>query len=210
LSFGETVRAKAAATMNPDAPLTPSAKACSWCPAANMPGRKGGCPAHHQWMAEQIDLKFSDLDIADELGTEWTPPHVAFMTPDRKTHLARIKTSIVNWLEYIHAEVLQERINNGPAFGMKAVHGRRPPRKWSSPEAAEAYLAQTIAEDQIFAKKLISPTQTESILGKGKPIPRALVEQGNPKPILVPVEDKRPALQTFDEKFDETDDPLSP
>lgn len=205
LAFGETVRAKAAATFDPNAPLTPSKKACAWCPAANIEGRIGGCPAHHQMMAEAIDLKFSELDIADELGIEWKPPQVGFMTPERKAHLARVKTTIVNWLEYIHADVLQERIDQGPAFGVKAVHGRRPARKWIAPEPAEAFLTEVLPADQVFTKKMISPSQAESIFGKGRPIPRALVDQGNPKPILVPVEDKRPALQTLDDRFDDVE-----
>jgi hypothetical protein len=211
LAFGEELAVKAKLTEDPDAPLIPSDKGCLWCPAANMPGRHGGCPAHHQWMADNIDLRFEDLDELESLGVDWQPPKLTNLTPERRAHIVRAKSQIEKWLEKLHADELATRIAHGPSNGLKAVAGRRPPQKWRDDATAEAYLAQRVDDpEKIFTRKLISPSQGEKMLGfkKDNHFPSALVDRGTPKPVLVPEADKRSPLQSVDDKFDDEDDDL--
>ncbi len=207
--YGEFLRERARATNVENAPLVPGHKQCEWCPAANVPGRAGGCPAHHEWIADIIHLKFEALDEMDELGADWTPPSYHRLTPERRSHIVRQKSAIERWLSRLHADELAARITGGPSCGLKAVYGRRPPQKWRDPVTAEAFLEQKINDrDKLFIRKLISPTQGEKLAGykKGQHFPAALVDRGEPKPVLAPEADSRPAIRTVDEMFDDEDD----
>ena len=211
LAFGEQLAVKAKLTEDPCAPLVPSSYGCQWCPAANLPGRLGGCPAHHEWLANTIDMKFGDLDEMDALGLDWQPPSIESLTPERRAHIVRQKSMIEKWLDKLHADELATRIAHGPSNGLKAVAGRRPPQKWREESTAEAYLEQRIKDrEKIFTRKLISPSQGEKLLGfkKDEHFPSALVDRGEPKPVLVPESDKRPPLLTVDQRFDNETDEL--
>jgi hypothetical protein len=208
LALGEHIKVRAALTKIDGAPLTPGDKQCQWCPAANLPGKPGGCTAHHEWMAEQIDMKFDTLDKLDAVGVDWAPPRIHSLTPERKVHIVRVKSTVEKWLEKLHADVIADGLANRPTPGLKVVEGRNPPRKWRDAVPAEAWLEQRLGPDKIFNRKLISPKQSEKLLGKGKEPPNALVERGSPKPILVPLEDARPAVKSIDDKFDAMSDEI--
>lgn len=203
LEFGKTLKIKAAATLEDGAPLLPSEKACLWCPAANIPGRAGGCPAHAEWLAGKIDMDFEALDNCALLGIPWQPPIVSALTPERLIEISLAKSSIEKWLEYCHAQALQHLMNHGPLGGYKAVSGRRPPRKWRDTGAAEAFMRQMLPSKSPFNPKLKTPAQAEKEVSKTYEIPTAFVERGQAKPTMVPVEDARPALWTVEDEFDE-------
>jgi hypothetical protein len=195
LKFGEEVKVRAELTLKPNAPLIPGRKQCAWCPAANLPGRQGGCPAHH---ADMLDLiGFEDLDAPEP----WKPPVVESMTFERRLKVAEHMTGISQWLEYIHASVLQDLLDEGPKGGKKAVLGRNPPRKWRDQRAAEAFIRQKNILP--FNQKLKTPKQIEKAIGRGYEIPQALVERGSPKPIIVPAEDARDAIRPLGAEFED-------
>lgn len=156
-------------------------------------------------MVDEINLKFSDLDICDELEIEWQPPKVEAMTPERLVRLSLSKKSIEKFLEYAHAQALQHLIDHGPIGGQKAVSGRQPPRKWADPDAGEAFMRQKLISADPFNKKLKTPAQVEKEVGSKYQVPTALVEQGRPKPAMVPVEDDRPAIRPIESRFDDVD-----
>lgn len=208
LKWGEWVKHRAELTKRADAPLTAGEKQCRWCPAANVPGRPGGCPEHHKWMASVIDLRFEALDKAEKAGELWKPPHYRDLTPERKSHIVRVKTAIVQWLEKLHADVIADGLSNADTPGLKVVDGRRPATKWRDPIVAQAYLEQKLPTAKVFTKKLITPKQAGSALGKGVELPTALIERGEPKPILVPIEDARPRRASVDDKFDDDNEIL--
>ena len=205
LAFGETLKEKASATLDENAPLCASKAACTWCPAANMPGRQGGCPAHAKWQLDQIELDFEDLDEAAASGTPWTPPPVEGLTPERLVQISLAKSGLEKFLEYAHAKALQHIMDYGPTGGQKVVLGRRPPQKWRNADAAEAFMCQQLPSANPFNKKMKTPTQAAAEMGKKYEIPAALVERGQPKPIMVPVEDARPSIMTLESEFDEQD-----
>ncbi len=205
LAFGETLKEKASATLDENAPLCASKAACTWCPAANMPGRQGGCPAHAKWQLDQIELDFEDLDEAAASGTPWAPPPVEGLTPERLVQISIAKSGLEKFLEYAHAKALQHIMDYGPTGGQKVVLGRRPPQKWRNADAAEAFMCQQLPSANPFNKKMKTPTQAAAEMGKKYEIPAALVERGQPKPIMVPVEDARPSIMTLESEFGEQD-----
>lgn len=203
LKRGEKIKLAAAQCDSPDAEFTPGEKQCKWCPAANVAGRPGGCPAHAKAQLDQLDLDFDGIDeIEDE--ESWQPPIVSELSAERLIKLAIAKKSIEGFLEYAHAQALQHLIDSGPSEGRKAVYGRNPPRKWRDEKAAEAFMRQKNVEP--FNKKLKSPAQGEKLVAKGYEIPQALITQGDPKPVIVAVEDKRPAIRPIEDEFDDVEE----
>lgn len=184
LAFGETLKQKASATLDENAPLCASKAACTWCPAANMPGRQGGCPAHAKWQLDQIELDFEDLDEAAASGTPWAPPPVEGLTPERLVQISLAKSGLEKFLEYAHAKALQHIMDYGPTGGQKVVLGRRPPQKWRNADAAEAFMCQQLPSANPFNKKMKTPTQAAAEIGKKYEIPAALVERGQPKAVV--------------------------
>ena len=203
LSYENFFRTRAAMVDDPNAEFTPGHEQCKWCPAANVPDRPGGCPAHAKWAVESIDLDFEELENAALVGVEWQPPVVEMLTPERLVHIALNKSNITKFLEYAHAQALTHLMNYGELAGQKAVLGRAPPRKHASEAASEAFLKQKLPSGDPFTKKLKSPAQAEKEIGSKYEFPRALIEQGQPKPIMVPVEDKRTALRTVESEFED-------
>lgn len=203
LAYGEQIKIDAAKTEDPNACFTPTVKGCLWCPAANVPDRPGGCPAHAEWLLEQIDLDFSQLDEAEDFGVVWQPPRVEGLTPERLIQISLAKSGIEKFLEYAHAQGLQYLMERGPIAGQKAVHGRRPPRKPRNEKAFEAFLRQKLPSADPFNKKLKTASQAEKEIGGKYEIPEALVERGTPKPVMVPVGDARPAIAVIEDEFDD-------
>ena len=102
------------------------------------------------------------------------------------------------WVKAIRAKVEKELLAGRPVAGYKLVQGRKPARAWSDEAKAEAALKRMrIKSDQMYERTLISPTTAEKLL-KAEPKRwakvSALVTQGEGKPSVAPVTDKRPAL----------------
>lgn len=206
LKEGDRIKKAAALVRDPNAPRVASDLACKWCPAANVPGRPGGCEAHAKWVAAKIDMEFTDLDTCSLTGQPWEPPKVGAMTPERLIEISLAKSSIEKWLEFCHAQALQHLMDRGPINGFKAVEGRRPPRKWRDAGAAEAFMRQQLPSGDPFNPKIKTPGQAEKEIGKTYEIPAALVERGQPKPAMVPVGDARPAIRALEDEFEDQDD----
>ncbi len=201
LEFGEWVRERAAATLDPNAPCTPSQEACLWCPLSRM---ENACPEYEAWNLEFLGLDFEDLD-ALEAGDDLELPDVDGITPERRRTINAHAHIIKKWLDRLHASEIADVLEKGELCGVKAVAGRRGKRKHVDEDNSEAWLRkQGYSDDQIFNKKLIGFTLLDKLVGKGK-FPNSLVVQGNSNPVLVPVEDERPAL-VGDYEFDNLDD----
>lgn len=183
--------------------FNPNSKSCQWCPAANEPGRPGGCPAHAKWVSDMIDLDVDDLDKLDE-DEPWTPPDLEQWTPERIAKVAVNKSAISKFIDYCTAMTLDHALRVGPIGGVKAVAGRAGHRKWANPGAAEVFMKGAGVDP--FNKVLKSPAQVAKVLGKKKPVPESLIERNEPKPILAPVADKRPAVKALSEEVDDLDE----
>lgn len=199
-AYGRKVINAAKEVDSDEACFTPGEEQCRWCPAANVPGRPGGCPAHSDDMMSSVELTFDDLD-----GPEvWTPPIVDGMTIERLIQIHDKASGIKKWLDYCHARVIQHLLDEGPTGGKKAVYGRRPARKWASLGAAEAFMLQKLPSTSTpFNKKLKSPSQLEKEVGKKYEVPLSLLDIGEPKPTVTDIDDDRPAITALVDDFDD-------
>jgi hypothetical protein len=189
--FGNTLKAKVELTNDPNAPRIAGEKQCYWCP-----GKTLGCPEYEIYNLDLLSAKLPDLDNeCDELAL----PEV--MTPQRRSYLLRHKKMIEDWLERHHAAAIDDALMGKPVPGLKAVYGRRPPRKWSDEETASSFLSERLSAEQIFTRKLITPTKLEKLEPKVFADASKLMERGDPKPVLVSELDSRPAIETYASKL---------
>ena len=107
------------------------------------------------------------------------------------------------WASDIRAYALEAAINHGKHWnGFKLVAGRSN-RKYAD-EDAVAETAKAAGYHDIYSQSLISITEMERIMGKAKfnEILGDLVEKPQGKPSLVPLSDKRPAINVSSAKID--------
>lgn len=164
--------------------LTPGPKQCQWCKA------KGACPAY----AEQAQATaLADFDVVEE-----TPKPLVAAMSDEEIAAAYAKVDWVKaWVEAVSDEAFRRAMSGQELPGLKLVQGRAGARRWSDEEQAEIVLKRArLKADEMYNKKLISPTQAEKIL-KDKPRvwhkAAKLVTQSEGKLHLAPADDKRPA-----------------
>lgn len=198
LAFGETARAAAEASADPDAPLI-AGEGCRYCPAAKQPG---GCPALDAFNLALLGLAAEDMD-ADRDPSPLDSP----ITRERRSYLIRFRPALKAWLDKLEADALAEAVAGEAVPRFKAVMGRRPARKWLDDAAAEKKLTDELGDDAI-ERKVKSPAKIEKDLGRTEFADRfgSLVDLGKPTPILVSEDDKRPALVNFDKAIDELTD----
>lgn len=207
LAFGEWIKERAEATRAPHPPRTASEKGCYWCRRRKQPpteqGAVSGCKTYDAFNLAMLEAEFDDLDGC-EFDELILPGHNR-LTDERRAFLLRHRSMIEKWLDGIHADVLSTAQATGNAGGLKAVAGKPGRRVWLDAGAAEKAIVPLLGAKS-FTQKLITPTQCGKAISKedyerfvGQHVDRAA-----PKPILVPIEDERPALLTVDE-FEDLD-----
>lgn len=107
---------------------------------------------------------------------------------------------LVSWVNDIKEYALQQALSGTTYDGYKVVEGRANRRYIN--EQAVADVVSTNGYDP-YEKKLLSITAMTSLLGKAKfnKLLGGLVEKPQGKPTLVPISDKRQALNTASEDF---------
>ena len=114
-------------------------------------------------------------------------------------HLATIKS----WCDSVarHAEKLA--LSGVPIEGYKLVTSRTN-RKWADEQEAIRVMGM-LTNEPVYSRKPISPSKAITMLGKNCDGVNALIGKPEGKPTLVPVSDKRPALEAT-AGFDAIDD----
>lgn len=114
-------------------------------------------------------------------------------------HLATIKS----WCDSVarHAEKLA--LSGVPIEGYKLVTSRTN-RKWADEQEAIRVMGM-LTNEPVYSRKPISPSKAITMLGKNCDGVNALIVKPEGKPTLVPVSDKRPALEAT-AGFDAIDD----
>jgi hypothetical protein len=194
--------------------LVPGEKQCRFCDA------KATCPAVEKLVVDSVLGDFLDLTgqpeptPADRLATEVaTVP-----APDDLDRLAKLyakKDLVIDWAKAI-AAAFEARLLAGEKHPeWKCVNGRRGNRAWRDEREAEATLkSMRLKHDEMYEYSLISPTKAETLVQKvdkkgevkpgeeAKPIGQrqwkkliGLITQPPGSPTVVPVTDKRPALE---------------
>ena len=113
---------------------------------------------------------------------------------------------LIKWSNAILAYATDAAVNHGKRWeGFKVVEGRSV-RKYKD-ESSAARAAEAAGYTDIFDKKLITPTQMEKLMGKKAfmEILGNLVVKPPGKPTLVPLSDKRPAIQASNAQAEFTD-----
>lgn len=208
LAFGEEAMRAAEATRAPNPPRVASYDGCLWCKRRQQPpsepGALSGCKTYDAFNLALISAEFEDLD-----GGEFDDLQVPCnLTPDRRAYLLRHRSMLDRWLDGIHADTLRDALGGQDAGGLKAVAGKQGRRVFADKDKAKGALVPLLG-DRSFNMVLITPTEAGRRISSedyGKFI-APHVKRADPKPILVPVEDERPALLTADEFEDlpETD-----
>jgi hypothetical protein len=182
-AFGEEIKAAAAQTEQPDAPLI-AGEHCTFCRAS------GGCSA----------LAELSLALAREMFLAVDQP----LSPERIGRLLQQADTLRSWLKALEAEALRLAREGTPIPGFKLAN-RRGHRAWINPEAALARLSETYAVDSdlLAPRALISPAQVEKVVKretKQKVDLSELVRVPELGPRLVP--DGTPGGDAFEEALE--------
>jgi hypothetical protein len=206
-AIGEWIKERAALTFDKNAPCEPSKEACTWCPASK---KIGACPEHETWQLAQFELDVMDLDDVEDFDAELTMPDVTTLTDSRVKVLYQHRAMMRKFIDRVEAEVIgAAKAGEGDRFGMKLVSGKRSKRKHKDEFDSEMWLFDAgFSDEQIINKQLKTVAQLDKVCGRGK-FPQELIIGGEPQPVVVPIEDARPALQAanfIDEEVDDLDD----
>lgn len=197
LEFENVLREAAAATEAPDAPLKPG-EWCRFCPAAAI------CPA----------LRAKANAIATQGFTEMAEPEK--MSPAALAEILAEIPILTGWASRVMAYAHDQAVAGNKIPGFKLV-AKRATRKWRD-ESEAAGALQTMFEiprSSLYVEEMISPAVCEKLMpGKNKEArARALdsyVTKQSSGAVLVPEDDKRPAISTSDgSEFLETEIPAA-
>lgn len=173
----------------------PHPEACRFCRA------RATCKALSYSVEKAIEAEFTDLTTQSEVErVEIVKDLTAKVQNNAHLGAKMDAVELVEmWCTAIRSMVESELLAGKPVPGWKLVQGRKPPRKWSDTAAAEKTMkAMRIKVDEMYDRTLISPTSAEKLL-KTQPKRWAkvkdLVTQGEGKPSVAPITDKRPALE---------------
>ena len=155
--------------LQPNEDYGPSESNCRFCKLAPT------CPALHQVATDIVSQDFDPL------------PAEA-LTDDQLAKVVEMKPLIEQWLRAVYKHAVDRTERGNPLPGFKLVHGRSQ-RKWA--DDAEDKLAEFLG-DKAFDKKLIGITAAEKIVGKA--VVDSLTTKPPGAPTLVPLDDKRPAI----------------
>lgn len=177
--------------------LSPSTEACRWCKA------KAGCPKIRDAAVAEAFGDFDDLDAltADDLK--------APADDDLAAVYGKLEM-IEGWIKAVRERAFEVLRAGGSLPGWKAVTGKGGARRWSDEGEAETRLKSFhLKVDDIYNRKLISPTQAEKLLAKESPRrwkklePLIVAPAGND--VIVPESDPRPAVVYANAADDFTD-----
>jgi len=195
LFFGKKAGKIMDKAMARNAPLVAGEKQCQFCPA------KGVCPEYDRFSTEAMSLKFEDLD-GDTLAKDWAPK----MTLRRRAFIALHAAMLRDWIDQQHSAVLDAAVGGEEVPLVKCIQGRKPARKWADKDKTEHWLLDRLPRDKVFTRKLISPAQAQKSLGVkdyDKLRELRLVIEGEPKPVLVPLDHPGTPFATIQSKFDD-------
>lgn len=204
------LKAQAMAEEEMETYLTPGDKQCKFCDA------KPDCKAFNRMVTTTVAMKFDNLDALPEKPTS----DVLTPIPSDNERLAKMKawTPLIRaWCDAVDARAEAEILAGRPVPGFKAVQGKKGNRAWEDEKTVEeAMKKMRIKHDEMYDYSVISPTTAEKRLAKQHPKLwaklQAFITQAPGKPTVVPLTDKRPALELkpVEEKFEALGADLAP
>ena len=159
-----------------DAPMA-AGDWCRWCPARATCRKRAEANLELARYDFQPGDLLSDIEIADILGKV---------------------DELTKWAADIESYALQQALAGTSYDGWKLVEGRSV-RKYKDEDAvAKALQAEGFNEAMLYERKLLGITAMEKLVGKKKlgEVCKDLIEKPAGKPVLVPLSDKREALNS--------------
>jgi hypothetical protein len=166
----------------------PSEGTCRWCLA------KGGCKALADHCLEIMGSGFDNLTAGIKAATENVPT----LPNARLSVLLQNLDLITQWIAAVKDHAMSEALAGHEIPGFKLVEGRAGNRQWTSEKEAETLLkSMRCKKQEMYTFKVIGVPAAEKLLKlsvRKWNRASALITRSDPKPALVPVTDKRPAL----------------
>ena len=200
LAFANEVRDAAseveqATALGVDAPifgdfLTPGGKQCKFCKA------KATCPALR---AEVLGILSDKVATAEDFA-QFVPDAVTADDGENFLAIAMSKAGLIeDWVKSIRAEVERRLLSGKPVPGYKLVEGKQGNRKWDDETEAENVLkSMRLKHEDMYDRKVISPTSAEKLLKKQSPkrwdTLQKHISRTPGKPSVAPATDPRPEL----------------
>jgi hypothetical protein len=200
------MKAEAAATDDPDAPLVPGDMQCKYCPAAS------GCRA-------RVDQSFGALGVSfDQLAQKAADKEPNQMSDEELAEIIESAPLIRQMLDGAETEALRRFESGHPVAGLKVVNGRGS-RSWALPEEemAEKLKRMGLPKEVLWKTSLITVAQAEKATWEktkaGEKVhvqltPRQLetlkkeyIKKSDGKLVVVPEADNRPAAGLFEIKM---------
>lgn len=168
---------------------------CRFCKAA------GKCETLATHVAQTVNADFENLDEA-------CVQQVDTLDSEALSNKFRSIGLIKSWITAVETRVQSELQHGNPVPGFKLVIGRQGNRAWVNEQDAENTLKSfRLKQDEMYSRKLITPTQALKILkGQDKRIAKleGVITRPDGKPTVVPESDKRPAISPADDFTDLT------
>jgi hypothetical protein len=152
-------------------------------------------------VSKVLAREFTDLTTADEPQREAivdASVKVAETTGELGTKMDAVPL-VEMWCKAIRGRVEKHLLEGKAVAGYKLVPGRKGARAWSDEtEVEKTFKGMRLKKEQMYDFKVISPTTAEKLL---KATPKrwakvqTLISQGEGKPSVAPLSDKRQALQ---------------
>ena len=189
VEWSKWVSERAQLALSDNAPFEPSTESCKWCL------HSANCTALYEHVHGIITGEFDDLNMAVE--------HVEKIGNDQIKKVLDNADLIKSFLDAV-GNIALERMQSGEKIdGYKLVESRKH-KAWTDADKAGEILKQNgYDEDDIFTKKIITPTQALKLVGKKK---QDILDDlwSTPKglPVLAPVSDKRPEINAAIDEFE--------
>lgn len=198
IEFAHEAQGAAKVTQTADAPRIPGTKQCRFCRA------RGDCRELAEYVASEVADEFEDLTASEPELRD-----VTALTADELARAYEAIDLIEMWVKAVR-ERAQGLAEAGELPGYKLVEGRRGARQWADEQEAEQTMkTMRIKQEDMYARKLVSPAQAEKLakagaIGKRQwPRLQELITQGGGKPTIAPESDPRPALGCTADDFED-------
>ena len=195
----------------PPLPLVPDEKGCRFClnRAVLLPnGDVRICQALEEFANKTSLEGFETIEGETVLQLDDEKKPVINLTGEKlaalmkKSQLLEIfANGIYDLITAIRAKVEHELQNGQEVPGWKLVEGKKGNRKWSNEERViELFKQFRLLQEEMYSQTLITPAKAEKLFKEKKSPGRwkkaqKWVKQDDGKPSVVPIDDKRPALQ---------------
>lgn len=193
---------------NPDregAYLTPTTDGCRWCRA------KATCSALRNAVTKTVFSRApATPEEFDNLDTDRLPFDQESATAEWLAVCMDKADLVEMWGKAVRAEVERRLLAGDAVPRYKLVEGRQPPRRWVNADVAEEVLKKMrLRADEMYTKKVISPTAAEKVLKSATPKRweklQEHITRGVASLSVAPASDKRPAV-TITPVVEEFDD----